>query len=90
MTLMRNGLPRPPIGERTKSGIWFDDRRGGTHPSSLMTGAQARWVVRCHRNGVESGELAALLGVSTATIRAIVAGKRYAEETASERRAVRR
>ena len=84
---MRNGLPRPPIGKKPdgKFGVWFDDRRGESHPSSKLTGDQARWIVRCLHNGIARAELAAMLGVSPSAIWNIGIGKRYAADTAELR-----
>lgn len=86
-TLMRNGLPRQPIGVPDgKYGVWFNDMAGGSHPSSLLTGPQARWIVRCAKAGVETASLAAMLGVSQSTVRAVTRGVRYAKDTEQERR----
>ena len=89
IVLMRNGLPRPPLPARDKRGIWFDDRRGETHPSSKLDGNRARWIVRCRRNGISREELAALLGVSACSVRNVELGTRYAAETLELRRTAR-
>ena len=87
-SLMRNGCPRPPIPPKPDGwkGVYFHDRSGELHPSAKLTGDEARWVVRCVRNGVPRESVAALIGISACSVYAIINGKRYASETVEERR----
>ena len=91
--VMRNGNVSPPIGIRPEGwthGVWFDNRAGDSHPASKITGAAARWVVRCHAAGVDAHELAAMLGVHRSTIQGIIRGIRYGADTLEVRKAVKK
>lgn len=70
---MRNGLTRKYENPPGIPAV----RRGEDHPEALLTNAQVRHIRLWHQNGVEAGEIKALMGINQWTYAGIILGRTY-------------